>query len=161
MEKVKNILTQNIVINLTYAIITVIYFVFISTQYSKFSGINLNNYIHISSLFFLGISIVIMEISFKKSDELIFTNGIEFLAMAVFILLTQHMTKLFNYSIQVYTLAGANFIGIYYILKSAILYTKEQQNKLNNLSDIKEIVKDEPIKKASKRKNKKVKKHLT
>ena len=155
MEKVKNILTQNIVINLTYAIITVIYFVFISTQYSKFSGINLNNYIHISSLFFLGISIVIMEISFRKSDELIFTNGIEFLAMAVFILLTQHMTKLFNYSIQVYTLAGANFIGIYYILKSAILYTKEQQNKLNNLSDIKEIVKDEPIKKASKRKNKK------
>ena len=155
MEKVKNILTQNIVINLTYAIVTVIYFVFISTQYSKFSGINLNNYIHISSLFFLGISIVIMEISFRKSDELIFTNSIEFLAMAVFILLTQHMTKLFNYSIQVYTLAGANFIGIYYILKSAILYTKEQQNKLNNLSDIKEIVKDEPIKKVSKRKNKK------
>ena len=155
MEKVKNILTQNIVINLTYAIVTVIYFVFISTQYSKFSGINLNNYIHISSLFFLGISIVIMEISFRKSDELIFTNGIEFLAMAVFILLTQHMTKLFNYSIQVYTLAGANFIGIYYILKSAILYTKEQQDKLNSLSDIKEIVKDEPIKKVSKRKNKK------
>ncbi len=154
MEKVKNILTQNIVINLTYAIITVIYFVFISTQYSKFSGVNLNNYIHISSLFFLGISIVIMEISFKKSDELIFTNGIEFLAMAVFILLTQHMTKLFNYSIQVYTLAGANFIGIYYILKSAVLYTKNQQDKLNSLSDIKEIVKDEPIKKASKRKNK-------
>ena len=155
MEKVKNILTQNIVINLTYAIITVIYFVFISTQYSKFSGVNLNNYIHISSLFFLGISIVIMEISFKKSDELIFANGIEFLAMAVFILLTQHKTKLFNYSIQVYTLAGANFIGIYYILKSAVLYTKNQQDKLNSLSDIKEIVKDEPIKKASKRKNKK------
>lgn len=155
MEKVKNILTQNIVINLTYAIITVIYFVFISTQYSKFSGINLNNYIHISSLFFLGISIVIMEISFRKSDELIFTNGIEFLAMAVFILLTQHMAKLFNYSIQVYTLAGANFIGIYYILKSAVLYTKEQQDRLKSLSDIKEIVKDEPIKKVSKRKNKK------
>ena len=155
MEKVKNILTQNIVINLTYAIITVIYFVFISTQYSKFGGVNLSNYIHISSLFFLAISIAIMEISFRKSDELTFINGIEFLAIAVFILLTQHMTKLFNYSIQVYTLAGANFIGIYYILKSAVLYTKEQQNKLKSLSDIKEIVKDEPIKKASKRKNKK------
>ena len=154
MEKVKNILTQNIVINLTYAIITVIYFVFISTQYSKFGGVNLSNYIHISSLFFLAISIAIMEISFRKSDELTFINGIEFLAIAVFILLTQHMTKLFNYSIQVYTLAGANFIGIYYILKSAVLYTKNQQDKLNSLSDIKEIVKDEPIKKASKRKNK-------
>ena len=155
MEKVKNILTQNIVINLTYAIVTVIYFVFISTQYSKFGGVNLSNYIHISSLFFLAISIAIMEISFRKSDELTFINGIEFLAMAVFILLTQHMTKLFNYSIQVYTLTGANFIGIYYILKSAVLYTKEQQDKLKSLSDIKEIVKDEPIKKVYKRKNKK------
>ena len=142
MEKVKNILTQNIVLNLTYAIITVIYFVFISTQYSKFSGVNLNNYIHISSLFFLAISIVIMEVSFRKSNELTFINGIEFLVMAIFILLTQHMTKVFNYGIQVYTLVGANFIGIYYILKSAVLYTKEQQDKLKSLSDIKEIVKD-------------------
>lgn len=155
MEKVKNILTQNIVLNLTYAIITVIYFVFISTQYSKFSGVNLNNYIHISSLFFLAISIVIMEVSFRKSNELTFINGIEFLVMAIFILLTQHMTKVFNYGIQVYTLVGANFIGIYYILKSAVLYTKEQQDKLKSLSDIKEIVKDEPIKKVSKRRNKK------
>ena len=155
MGKVKNILTQNIVLNLTYAIIAVIYFVFFSTQYSKISGGNLDNYIHISSLFFLAISIIVMEIAFKKSDELTFLNGIEFLAMAIFILLTQHMTKLFNYSIQVYTLAGANFIGVYYILKSAILYTKEQKDKLNSLSDIKEIVKDEPIKKVSKRRNKK------
>ena len=45
---------------------------------------------------------------------------------------------------------------MYYILKSALLYTKEQQNKLNNLSDIKEIVKEESIKKETKRKNKKV-----
>ena len=33
--------------------------------------------------------------------------------------------------------------------------TIEKKKKLNELSDIKEIVKDEPIKKASKRKNKK------
>ena len=39
MEKVKNILTQNIVINLTYAIVTVIYFVF--AKYSVFIFFNL------------------------------------------------------------------------------------------------------------------------
>ena len=155
MEKIKNILTQNIVLNLTNAIITVIYFILFSTQYSKFSGGNLTYYMHISSLFFLAISIIIMEIAFKKSDTLTFINGIEFLAMAVFILLTQHMSRLLKQSVQFYTLAGANFIAIYYILKSTILYTKGQQEKLNSLSDIKEIVKDEPIKKASKRKNKK------
>ena len=40
-------------------------------------------------------------------------------------------------------------------LQDLIKKAKEQQDKLNSLSDIKEIVKDEPIKKVSKRKNKK------
>ena len=155
MEKGKNILTKNIVQNLTYALITVIYFVFFSTQYSKFGSLELSRYLNISSLFFLTISIIFMEISLRKEDSLTFINGLEFLAIAIFILLTQHMTRTLNYSISNYTLAGANFFAIYYILKSATLYTKEQQDKLNSLSDIKEIVKDEPIKKASKRRNKK------
>ena len=42
------------------------------------------------------------------------------------------------------------------MLKSTILYTRERQEDLKKLSDIKEIVKDEPVKKASKRRNKKV-----
>ena len=41
------------------------------------------------------------------------------------------------------------------MLKSTILYTIEKQQELKKYSDIKEIVKDEPIKKASKRKNSK------
>ena len=156
MEKVKNILTQKIFTNLTFALITIIYFIFFSTQYAKLDTSILIKYINASSMFFLGISIIMMEIAYKKSDSLIFLNGIEFLAMRVFILLTQHMSKVFNCSIQVYTLAGANFFAVYYILKSAILYTKNQQDKLEALSDIKDIVKDEPVKKATKRRNKKV-----
>ena len=156
MEKVKNILTQKIFTNLTFALITIIYFIFFSTQYVKLDTLTLIKYINGSSMLFLGISIIMMEIAYRKNDEFIFFNGIEFLAMAIFILLTQHMAKVLNCSIQVYTLAGANLFSVYYILKSAILYTKEQQDRLNNLSDIKEIVKDEPIKKASKRKNKKI-----
>lgn len=156
MVKIKNILAQRILINLTYALIAVIYFTFISTQYIKLDANTLEQYIRASSMLFLGISIIMMEIAYKKNEGLTFFNGIEFLAMAVFVLLTQHMPKILECTMQEYALSGANFIAIYYILKSAILYTKEQQDKLNSLSDIKEIVKDEPIKKASKRKNKKV-----
>ena len=36
------------------------------------------------------------------------------------------------------------------------MYTKLKHDELKNLSDIKEIVKEEPIKKETKRKNKKV-----
>lgn len=155
MKKIKNILTQNIVINLMYALITVIYFIVFSMQYSRLTTIELENYLHISSFFFLIFSIILMEISLKKNKGFLFINGIEFSIIAVFVLLTQHMSRVLNTNIQLYTLAGANSIAVYYIFKSAILYTKEQQDRLNSLSDIKEIVKDEPIKKASKRKNKK------
>lgn len=155
MEKIKNKFTQKILINLTYALITILYFVFFSTQSGKLETSVLIQYINISSIFFLGISIIMLEIGYRKNCTSTFINGIEFLVIAIFILLTEHMTKLFSYNIEAYTLAGANFFSMYYILKSALLYTKEQQNKLNNLSDIKEIVKEEPIKKASKRKNKK------
>ena len=107
-------------------------------------------------MLFLVISIIMMEIAYRKREGLIFFNGLEFLATALFILLAQHMAKVLNCSVQVYTLAGSSLFAIYYILKSAILYTKSQQEKLKDLSDIKDIVKDEPIKKVSKRKNKKV-----
>ena len=156
MVKVKNILTQKILTNLTFALITIIYFIFFSTQYAKLETSILIKCINASSMLFLGISIIMMEIAYRKNDGLIFFNGLEFLAMAVFILLTQHMSKVLSCSIQVYTLAGANLFAVYYILKSAILYTKDQRDKLKNLSDIKDIVKDEPMKKATKRKNKKV-----
>lgn len=155
MVKVKNILTQKILINLTYALITTIYFTFVSTQYIKLEANALVQYIRVSSMLFLVISIIIMEIAYRKNEGLTFFNGLEFLAIAIYVLLTEYMIKVIGCSIQEYTLSGANFLAIYYLLKSAILYTKEQQDRLNNLSDIKEIVKDEPVKKASKRRNKK------
>ena len=42
----------------------------------------------------------------------------------------------------------------YYIIKNILIYTKERKAELDKLSDIKEIVKDVPIKKETRRKNK-------
>ena len=53
-----------------------------------------------------------------------------------------------------YMLAGTYIFLIYYGIKNIIIYTCERKKELDNLSDIKEIVKDEPIKKETKRKNK-------
>ena len=156
MTKNKNILVKKLLTNLTFGLITIIYLIFISIEYVRLDSLVLIKYINASIMLFLVISIIMMEIAYRKNEGLTFFNGIEFLAMAVFVLLTQHMPKILGCTMQEYALSGANFIAIYYILKSAILYTKEQQDKLNSLSDIKEIVKDEPIKKVSKRKNKKV-----
>jgi len=113
-------------------------------------------YIHISSITFLIISIILFEIGYKKEKTKIFIYGIEFLVLAIFTLLMKHMPKIFGYTMKSYTEIGIYaFIG-YYILKFAIIYTKGRHDQLKSLSDIKEIVKEEPTKKETKRKNKKV-----
>ena len=84
----------------------------------------------------------------------------EFLVLAIFTLLIKHIPKLLDCNTQTYVLIGSYLFAIYYMLKSTILYTKERQEDLKKLSDIKEIVKEEPIKKVTKRKNKKIEKEI-
>ena len=144
---------KRVLINLIIALVVIIYFVIFSTQYTRLDSSILYRYTDISSLIFLVIAIIAMEISYKKSNEYIFLSGVELAVIAVFTLLTKHVPKVINCSIEVYTLAGANLFVIYTLLKNAILYTKQNQDELENMSDIKEIVKDEPVKKISKRKN--------
>ena len=75
--------------------------------------------------------------------------------LAIFTLLIKHIPKLLDCNTQTYILIGSYLFALYYMLKSTVLYTKERQEELKSFIDIKEIVKDEPIKKPSKRKNKK------
>ena len=94
-----------------------------------------------------------MEIGHKNDKTKIFINGIEFMALAIFTLLIKHMPKVLGYTMRSYTEIGVYAFVAYYILKSGIMYTKLRHDKLKSLSDIKEIVKEEPKKKATKRKN--------
>ena len=96
------------------------------------------------------------EIGYKKYKSKIFVNGIEFSALAICTLLIKHMPKVLGNTIKSYTEMVTYAFIAYYILKTAVMYTKMKQDKLKALSDIKEIVKEEPTKKATKRKNIKV-----
>ena len=93
---------------------------------------------------------------YRKEKTKVFINGIEFLVLAIFTLLIKHMPKVLGNTMKSYTEVGTYAFIAYYILKTAISYTKMKQDELKNLSDIKEIVKEEPTKKATKRKNIKV-----
>lgn len=157
-EVFKNInksVTGDVLVNLAYSSIIMIYFMFFNIQYEVVSNEILIKYINLSSFIFLAIAILIIEISYKKEDDNLFIYGLEFLVLSIFTLLIKHIPKLFNCNTQTYILIGSYLFAIYYMLKSTILYTRERQEELNKYNDIKEIVKEEPIKKASKRKNKK------
>ena len=137
-------------------ILIAIYFIIFNKQALLLDSQTLIKYINISSILFLGISIILFEIASKKSKGKLYIYGIEFLALAIFTLLIKHMPKILGCTMKTYTEIGTYlFIG-YYILKSGTQYTIEKQNQLNSLSDIKEIVKEEPTRKATKRKNIKI-----
>ena len=154
-KNINNVVTGDILANLAYSSMIMIYFLFFNIQYEVVPELILSNYINISSIGFLIISILLMEISYKKDDGNIAIYAIEFMALAIFTILTKHIPQLIGYGTQTYILVGSYLFAIYYMLKSTILYTRERQEELNQFSDIKEIVKEEPVKKATKRKNKK------
>ena len=132
-QNINKAVTGDVLANLAYSSMIMIYFMFFNIQYE----------------------VLMIEISYKKEKDNILLYGVEFLILAIFTLLIKHIPKLVQCNTQTYILIGSYLFAIYYMLKSTILYTIEKQNELKQYSDIKEIVKDEPIKKASKRKNKK------
>lgn len=157
MNIFKKTIVRDILTNIIYLILVVIYFVCFNTQGNLLDSTILTKYIDISSMTFLVIAIIMFEIGYRNDKAKIFINGIEFLVLAIFTLFIKHMPKVLGCTMKDYTEIGTYAFIAYYILKSAIMYTKQRHDLLKNLSDIKEIVKEEPRKKQTKRKNIKVK----
>jgi len=152
VKKINDLVTGNVLNNLVYASMITIYFMFFN-MYAVFTETEIFiQYIKIASFIFF--SIFIFEIAYKKDNDEISLNGIEFLVLSIFSLLIQYIPKLLKIDENTYMLAGTYIFLIYYGIKNIIIYTCERKKELDNLSDIKEIVKDEPIKKETKRKNK-------
>ena len=154
-KKINKSLLKDIITNLLYAILMSIYIICFNSQHETIAANILPYYINISSISFLVIAIVMLELAYRKDKTKMFVYGIEFIVLATFTILIQHMPKVIKCSIEQYTQIGLATFGAYYIIKIGILYTKHKQDELKSLSDIKEIVKEEPRKKEAKRKNKK------
>ena len=154
INKINETVTGDVLANLAYSSMIMIYFMFFNIQYEVLTENILSKYINISSMIFLGLAIIMIEISYKKEKDSIFLYGVEFLLLAIFVLLIKHIPKLLDCNTQTYILIGSYLFAIYYMLKSTVLYTKERQEELKSFIDIKEIVKDVTIKKETKRKNK-------
>lgn len=156
MNILKKPIVKDVITNIVYLILIIIYFVCFNTQVITLESTTLIQYIDISSMTFLIIAIVMFEVGYRNDKAKIFINGVEFLVLAIATLLIKHMPKTLGYTMKKYIEIITYAFIAYYILKSAIMYTKLKHDVLKNLSDIKEIIKEEPVKKATKRKNKKV-----
>ena len=139
----------NLVICLIYAIIIEAYFV--SLHYISITMPNekFNIYLKVIYMILIIISIVLLEIAYKKEKKSIMIVGIELIAISLHTLLTE---KILKESDQLNILISSTIWPTYYCLKATIIYTIENRRRLKQISDISEIVKEEkPTKKVAKK----------
>lgn len=155
MEENDKSIRKKIFENLIIAVAIMLYFIVIHFTYLRLEENILLNITKTASLIVLFLSIAIFEIAYHKDSGKITIYGIEILVLSIQTLTIWNVINKIDTSFQTYIVFSAYAFAIYYILKSMLIYTNEKRKYLKSLSDIHEIVSNEPIKKeAKKRENK-------
>lgn len=153
-KEISQEILKKIFINLIIAIAIMGYFAILNYSYDKINQDNLVNIIEICSGVLLLISLILLEVSYKKDSGTLAITAIEFLVLTFHSLLIIHIITRYEYQFQFYILTSSYTVATYYVLKSIVLYTKGRREYLKGLSDISEIVKkEEPVKKEAKKQN--------
>ena len=130
------------------------YLIILNFAYTRMNTDRLINDIEVFSGIFLVIGLVMLEIAYKKDSGKSAISGIELLVLSMHSLSINHIITFYKYDFRFYLLVSSYVFAIYYVLKSVIIYTKEKREYLKSLSDISEIVKEEPVKKEAKKRRK-------
>ena len=140
--EIKKQIRYHILFNGVLFIIMVLFALVIHISFHQLTRNNFEKYIDIIQIFCVIISIIILEVAYRKDSGKIGIYGIEFLLFSIAVLFVPHLyiskgdtTFLRNVGIV---------FAVYYIVKSlgTFIYIKHHYIK-NNMSDIKELVKEE------------------
>ena len=139
--------------NLLKAIGVMCYFIILNFAYLRMETNRLIGDIEVFSGIFLVLGILMLERAYKKDSGESALTGIELIALSMHSLSIMHVITFFNYDFSHYLIISSFVFSIYYVLKAIIIYTRDKRKYLKGLGDIKEIVKEEPIKKEAKKRN--------
>ena len=139
--KVKKSIIDNIFFNCIIFIIMLVITLIINISFQKFSIRNFDNYIDIIQMFCAIISIVFLEVSYRKASSKMGIYSIELLVFSICVLFVPYM---YISKSDINYLKNLSLIFlIYYIIKSILTLLYIRYNYLKeNLSDVKEIVKE-------------------
>ena len=151
-----NKVSFNVYQNILIAVIIMIYFIIINSMYYKFDNTMLLNILKVLSIAVLFFGIIVLEIAYRKEKGNLGINAIEIIILAGHTLSITHIVQLQKFEFANYILVSSYIFSIYFLLKSIIIYTKEKRDYLKSLSDIREIVVNNPVKKAATKKGEKV-----
>ena len=130
-----------------------VYFISCNILYTQLPLEQMETITKVISGVFLLASIILFEFAYKRDSGTLTMTAIELLVLSIHALFIYHIITIYQFDFRTYLLASSFLFAIYYVLKSTVIYTRARMKYLKSLSDISEIVKDEPvIKEAKKRK---------
>ena len=101
--------------------------------------------------------LIAIEEAYRKESGKIAIGAIELMVLAFHSLSINYVIKAYNIDIGKYLIFSGIVFSLYYIIKAIIINIRDKKQELKQISDVSEIVKEEPVKKEAKKKNKKQK----
>ena len=141
-KNVKDEIVVKIFHTLIVAIIIVLYFLTVNLFYYKFEAAQFEVFMKYYALIIIVATVVMFEVGYRKDSIKFAVIGVELLACGILSLyipyIFLHTTKALRLSIMILPIP----VLLYYLFKSLFIYKKDKFHYQNNLSDIKELVKD-------------------
>ncbi len=141
-KNVKDKISTKIFQNLLVAVIIMAYFCVVNISYYKLESNKFEEYLKYFALGISVITVIAFEFSYRKNSLSMMIIGIELLLCGILSLYIPYVFLHTNATFRISIMILPIVLVIYYAIKSFILFKKNQLNYRNNLSDVKEIVKE-------------------
>lgn len=149
----QNKILEKVIKNILIAIIVMLYFLIINILQIRLLPNAMDITIKSLSMLLLFFGIILIERAYKKDNVETFISSIEVLVLAIHAQFINYVIAKYKFDFRIYILTSSYIFAIYYTLKTIIIYIKSKKQYFKSLSDISEIVKDEPIVKEATKKN--------
>lgn len=138
-KEIKDKLKKASFINLLIAVLIMIYLLAINILYLNGSLTFFTNIAKVFAIILIVIDIILFEIGYRKDNIFIWVYAFELLSCGVLVLSTPYIYT-YN-SIRIAVMFSPLIFGIYYVVKIILMHVFEKKKYLNNLSDVKELIK--------------------
>ncbi|MBO5398418.1 MAG: hypothetical protein J6A36_05800 [Clostridia bacterium] len=142
-EDLKGKLDNYTFINLMISIALMIYMLAINVLYLNETIQFFSTSIKVFAMLLIIIDVAIFEIGYRKDSIKIWIHGFELLICSVLVLSLQYVYLYANSIAKNIFMLLPVFYSIYYVAKIIVEHIIETKKYRNNLSDVKELVKDE------------------
>lgn len=142
-KQIKDKLNEITFINFTISIALMIYMIVINLLYLNTNVTFFSTSIKTLSMVLIIIDIIIFEIGFRKDSIKIWIYAFELLVSSILVLSIQYVYLYSSEIVKRIFMLLPVFCSIYYVAKTIVIHIVETKKYQNNLSDVKEIVKNE------------------